>query len=96
MKRYNVSVPKEGKDGKTYWSNVGALVWFQATEGKNDSFILELNMFPNTKFGVFEQKPKADKDDEKFHQSLQKPPEKVRGTDIDYPTEEINPEDIPF
>jgi hypothetical protein len=61
MKRYNVSVPRNHeKDGetKTAWSNVGKLVHFEATGDKPEGFILELSMFPNTKFGVFEEKPR--------------------------------------
>ena len=62
MRRYNVSVPrkytKEGQE-KTAWKNVGTLVEFEATPDKPKGFILELNMFPETKFGVFEDKPKV-------------------------------------
>ena len=61
MKKYNVSVPKKYmKNGeeKTTWSNVGKLVRFDATNDKPEGFVLELNMFPETKFGVFEDKPK--------------------------------------
>lgn len=61
MKRYNISVPKKyTKNGeeKTAWSNVGKLVKFDATQDKPESYILELSMFPDTKFGVFEDKPR--------------------------------------
>jgi hypothetical protein len=61
MKRFNVSVLREyEKDGekKTAWGNVGKLVYFPATESNEEGFILELNMFPTTKFGVFPDKPK--------------------------------------
>jgi hypothetical protein len=64
MKRYNVSVPKSyEKDGekKTQWNNVGKLVSFEATETKPAGFILELSMFPDTKFGVFEERPREDR-----------------------------------
>lgn len=61
MKRYNISVPrkytKNGED-KTAWGNVGKLVHFDKTEEKPEGFIIELNMFPDTKFMVFEEKPK--------------------------------------
>lgn len=63
MKRYNITVPKSyTKNGeeKTQWNSVGTLVKFEATEDKPEGFILELNMFPETKFGVFEQKPRED------------------------------------
>lgn len=63
MKRYNITVPKNyTKDGeeKTQWNNVGTLVKFEASADKPESYILELNMYPNTKFGVFEQKPREE------------------------------------
>ena len=64
MKKFNISVPKKyTKDGeeKTFWANVGKLVYFPKTEEKDAGFVLELNMFPDTHFGVFEDKPKEDK-----------------------------------
>ena len=64
MRRFNVSVPRTyEKDGetKTAWNNVGKLVHFEATDTKPEGFILELNMFPATKFGVFEEKPREPK-----------------------------------
>jgi hypothetical protein len=64
MKRYNVSVPHPyEKDGekKTAWKGVGTLVRFDATQDKPEGFILELNMFPGVKFGVFEQRDRDDK-----------------------------------
>lgn len=67
MKRYNISVPHPyEKDGETKkaWKNVGTLVQFPATDTKPEGFILELNMFPGVKFGVFEDKPREDKRDE--------------------------------
>lgn len=61
IKRFNIAVPKEyEKDGetKTAWGNVGKMVRFGATNEKPESFLIELNMFPNTKFMLFEEKPK--------------------------------------
>ena len=61
-KRFDVVVPhKYTKDGeeKTAWKNVGTLVKFDATGDKTESFILEMNMFPETAFKVFEQKPRT-------------------------------------
>lgn len=63
MERYNISVPKKyTKDGveKTSWKSVGSLVRFPARDGKEESFALELNMFPDTKFGVFKDEKKTD------------------------------------
>ena len=61
MVRYNISVPREyDKNGekKTAWSNVGKLVRFEANGEKPEGFVIELFMFPNTKFMVFEEKPR--------------------------------------
>lgn len=65
-KRYNVSVPKKyTKDGeeKTSWNNVGKLIRFEATGEKPESFLIELAMFPDTKFMVFEEKPREPQQD---------------------------------
>ena len=61
MQIYNISVPRKyTKDGeeKTFWANVGKLIKFDAREDKPEGYVLELNMFPDTKFGVFEDKPR--------------------------------------
>jgi len=66
-KRFDVVVPhKYTKDGeeKTAWKNVGTLVKFDASGDKAESFILEMNMFPDTAFKVFEQKPRESKGDD--------------------------------
>ena len=57
MQRHNivtsrVYTDKQGNE-KKQWNNVGTL-----TQLDNGNFILELNMFPDTKFGVFPQKEK--------------------------------------
>ena len=57
MKKYTINTAKKyTKDGveKTQWNNVGRLVEF-----KEGEFALELNMFPDTKYFVFEDKPKG-------------------------------------
>jgi hypothetical protein len=62
MKRFDIVVPnKYTKNGeeKTAWKNVGTLVKFDATNDKPEGFLLELNMFPETTFKVFEQKEKT-------------------------------------
>jgi hypothetical protein len=71
MKRFNIVVPKKySKNGeeKVAWNNIGTLVYFPATENKEEGYILELNMFPNVTFKVFEQKPRETKpkDEEVF------------------------------
>lgn len=63
MKKFNISVPKKytsNGEEKTFWANVGKLTFFPKTESKEAGFALELYMFPDTKFGVFEDKPKED------------------------------------
>jgi hypothetical protein len=64
MKKYNISVPrkymKNGEE-KTAWSNIGKLLRFDATDTKPEGFVVELFMFPETKFMCFEDKPKEDR-----------------------------------
>lgn len=65
MEKYNITAPKKyTKNGeeKTMWNRVGTLVKFEATTDKPESYILELNMFPDTKFGVFKDEPRQDRD----------------------------------
>lgn len=55
IKRFNVVTKKTyKKDGvdKTAWNNVGSLVAF------DDGYALELSMFPETKFYVFDAEKK--------------------------------------
>ena len=61
MKIFNISIPRKYTQNgaeKTAWNNVGKLVHFEATVEKTEGFILELFMYPDTKFGVFPQTPK--------------------------------------
>lgn len=61
MKRFDIVVPKKytkDNEEKTAWKNVGTLVHFPANGDKDEGYIMELNMFPETTFKVFEQKPK--------------------------------------
>lgn len=63
MIRYNISVPRKyEKNGeeKTAWGNVGKMVRFEATGDKPESFLIELHMFPGTKFMVFKDEPKGE------------------------------------
>lgn len=66
MKRFNITTQgtytKNGEEKKTY-PQIGKLVHFPKIEDKEEGFILELNMFPNTKFYVFEDTPKEKKED---------------------------------
>ena len=62
MKIFNVTTTKtyekDGVEKKTY-PRIGKLIQFPATTDKPESFILELNMFPETKFGVYPDEPRA-------------------------------------
>jgi hypothetical protein len=63
MKRYNITVPKKYSDKqgneRTQWNTVGSLIYFEANGEKSEGFKLELPIFGNTQFYVFEQKPKT-------------------------------------
>ena len=65
MKRFNIVTKKtyKGRNGedKNQWNQVGSLVCFPATQDKPEGYALELNMFPDVKFYVFEQKPRDDR-----------------------------------
>lgn len=64
-KRFNIVVPRkyESKgETKTAWGIVGTLVQFPATEDKEEGFIIELNMHPDTTFKVFPQEDKRKSD----------------------------------
>lgn len=64
MKKFNITTKrvytKNGEE-KAQWNTVGTLIKFDATSEKPESFILELNMFPNEKYFVFEQKTRDEK-----------------------------------
>lgn len=91
MKKLNIVTKRtyQGNDGtmKNVWFTVGTLTVFEATNDRPEGYSIELGMFPETKFHVFEQKEKN------AQAPAQKP--KVAGTEIDYP-QDVNPEDIPF
>lgn len=90
MKRFNIVTKKvwTGSDGaeRKSWNAVGTLVHFPEGNGKGEGYKLELSMFPDTQFFVFEQNPKEGSD------QRSKPSEKKEGSQ----EEEINAEDIPF
>jgi len=61
MKRFNICVKKTyTKDGveKNYWPSVGQLTFFPAYEDKKAGYKLELPIFGNTQFYVFDQEAK--------------------------------------
>ena len=98
MKRYNIttvgSYEKDGQEKKTY-PQVGKLVFFEANNGKPESFILELNMFPGTRFCVFPDTPKDGTQTSRPAQRSAPANEPPLET-IEYPAEDVNPDDIPF
>jgi len=65
MQKYNVTVvktyEKDGEEKKTY-PQVGKLIKFPAKGDKEESFLLELHMFPETKFAVFKDEPREKKE----------------------------------
>lgn len=88
IERFNVSKPdKYMKDGqeKTKWNNIGTLVEFHKEDG-SISRILEIPAI-GLKANIFpiekKEPPKPAKQAEEV-------------TTIEYPSEDINPEDIPF
>lgn len=69
MKRYNIVVPRKYEvkgEEKTAWSTVGTLIHFPATEDKEDGFIIELGMFPQTPFKVFPQEKREKSNDDEL------------------------------
>lgn len=91
MKKYNVTSKqtyiKDGVEKATY-PRVGRLIHFDPSDKNPDGGMkLELNMFPNTQFYVFEDKPKVDE---------QAQPEQHQEEVIDRTEPEVTPEDLPF
>ena len=96
IKRFNISKPKkyEDRDGneKTQWNNIGTITEFHKDDGKISRIIeipaigLEANIFPiepkESDGYTKKQTPKRSNNDE--------------NQDIEYPDEDVNPEDIPF
>ncbi len=80
---FNINVKKTYKSNgvdKTAWLNVGRLIKFEATAEKPEQTMIELNMFPDQKFYVFEQAPKIERKIDPAPAAQQ----------------DINPDDIPF
>lgn len=64
MKKYNiVSARIYTKDGeeKKAWKQVGTLIRWEADGNKPEQFSVELNMCPNEKYYVFEEKAREDR-----------------------------------
>lgn len=61
-KKYNITIPQPYKDkngqDKTSWNTVGKLIEYEDRQSGETKRFIELFMFPNTNFKVFEEKPK--------------------------------------
>lgn len=70
IKRFNICTKKSYKkneEEKVFWPNVGSLIYFEAQGDRKGGYKLELSMFPNVEFFVFEQvdknaQPRAEKE----------------------------------
>lgn len=61
VKRYNIVTSRSYESNgetKKAWMNVGRLTFFPANGDKAEGYKIELNMFPNTQFSVFEERPR--------------------------------------
>lgn len=100
IKKYNVTIPQKYLSGgveKTYWANCGTMTEFIKEDG-SISRILEIPAI-GMKANIFPIEPKTPPAN---YQSV--PPQTATDTYapvqtepvIEYPTAEINPDDIPF
>jgi len=64
VERYNLSVPRKGKDDKTFWDNIG--VMFKRDKG---GYTIRLAMFPELNIMAFPAEEKGEK-----HANDDKPP----------------------
>ena len=94
MKKYTLSKPeKYTKDGaeKTYWANVGTMIEFSRQDGTL-SRIIEIPAIW-LKANIFEIQPKVTQAPVKKQEDIY--PIENNGS-IELPTDDINPDDIPF
>lgn len=107
-KKFNITRAHEYESNtgekKTAWRNVGMLTMFMKPDG-SESGIVELNMFEE-QYQVFpfvprDEQPAANH----YNQTAQPAPQQYnqapqynapQGGGLEYPTDDINPEDIPF
>ena len=99
IKKYNLSKPEKYMSNgveKTFWANVGTMTEFEKQDG-SVSRIVEIPAI-GLKASVFLQEPR-----ENAPQRPQPHPVATRpvstpkeNLDIEYPSEDINPDDIPF
>jgi len=94
VKRYNITNPKKytsNNEEKTFWANVGTMTEFHKEDG-TISRIIEMNDSSLT-FSVFEAEQK---NNNAGGQSNSAPAQNNSSNEIEYPAEDINPDDIPF
>jgi len=93
MEKFNISKPKKyiDKSGveKTYWSTVGTYTEFKKQDGSM-SRIMEIPAI-GLEASIFPIVQKVDTVVREMKKEQGRVP-----TDIEYPEEEINPDDIPF
>lgn len=92
IKKYNISKPEKYMSNgveKTFWANVGTMTEFEKQDGST-SRIVEIPAI-GLKANVFLQEYK-----EPTTQKSQIKKEVKEMPVVDYPEDEINPEDIPF
>jgi len=92
IKRFNVKYREEYKDKsgeeKSYYHTVGQVVFFKRDDG-SESGILKLPLL-GREFQIYPE----EKQGEKVIQREEKP--KVTDDPVEYPTDKIDPDDIPF
>ena len=89
MRRYNICVKKTYKKDdqeKSTWPQVGTLVHFEANGQNKEGYKIELPMFGETVFYVFEQTERGSR----------APQAPAQPTAPEYPTEEISADSIPY
>lgn len=68
MKRFNICTARTYKDregnDKKAWRTVGQLVQWPAKDDKPESFSIELHMFPDVRYSVFEERERDQKSSE--------------------------------
>ena len=71
MKTYALTVPREDKNGKTHWNEIGTLfVYNDNAEGINGSSIA-LTMFPDLKIKVYHRDKKRDHNPQQLDPEVQ-------------------------
>lgn len=70
MKKYNITTKttyQQNGEEKTRWNKVGTITEFDASQDRLGGLKVELNMYPDTKFYTFEDKPREDQATQQFN-----------------------------